>query len=303
MATLRQVFVAAIKSLLRGKAVIQAFLALWVSPSEMKSQDVKPRDTQPCRTIEDFLKEARELLVGPSEGDGLREFAARLKVQFREGLLSNPECMLPSYNHQLPNGCERGQYLALDVGGSTLRVALVELRSREARGCESGIIRMKSFEIGPVVKDLEGMAFFNWMAARIVETVAEHVKQDDGSEKPLPMGLAWSFPIEYAPFFSLFPLAQFLPRSGRQFSAVQIPKPRISLLTHAAGKRPSRVVFCETWARGFLLRMGSSVGIWETLSRLRAKGGVWRSNSPLSSTTRRQPYFHRHTSMSPPALV
>ena len=197
--TLRQVFVAAIKSLLRGKTLIQAFLAFWVSPTVLKGQRVKSKD-KPTRTIEDFLKEAEALLVGPSEGDGLEEFASKLKVQFRKGLLSNPDCMLPSYNHQLPNGYETGQYLALDVGGSTLRVALVELRSRAARGSEREIVRMKSFPINSSIKNLEGMAFFDWMAGMIIETVAEDAKHNS-SEKPLPMGLAWSFPIEYvAPY-------------------------------------------------------------------------------------------------------
>lgn len=197
MTSLRQAFVAALKSLLRGKTLIQAFLAFWVRPSVLKSQKVESRDA-PTRTIEDFLKEAQVLLVGPSEGEGLKDFASKLKMQFRKAGLSHQYCMLPSYNYQLPGGYERGQFLALDVGGSTLRVALVDLRSRGARGSESGIIRMNSFPIEWSIKQLEGMDFFNWMADRILETVADDVK--NSSEKPLLMGLAWSFPIEYGPF-------------------------------------------------------------------------------------------------------
>jgi hexokinase len=278
MTTLRQAFAAALKSLLRGKTLIQAFLAFWVSPTVLKSQKAEPRD-QPTRTIEDFLKEAQALLVGPSEGDGLRDFASKLKVQFRKALLSNPDCMLPSYNYQLPSGYERGQYLALDVGGSTLRVALVELRSRGARGSESGIIRMKSFPIDSSIKLLEGMDFFNWMADLILETVAEDVKQNS-SEKPLPMGLAWSFPIEYV---SIFPFSssavwQTLSRPVRQSSALQIPKTRISLLTRTAGKLHSRVVFCAIWARAFLQQTDYLVRSSETLFSLRARGRDWMSS-------------------------
>jgi hexokinase len=196
MTTLRQIFAAAVKSLLRGKSLIQAFLAFWISPTSLKGQKVKPgRRNGPCRTIEDFLKEVEELMIGSTEGAKLEQFALILKAQFREGLLLNPECMLPSYNYQLPHGCERGQYLALDVGGSTLRVALVELRSRAARGTERNIIRMQSFKIDPTIKDLVGHAFFDWMATRVLETVdGEGPNRDSGS--PLLMGLAWSFPIE-----------------------------------------------------------------------------------------------------------
>lgn len=214
MTTLRQAFVAALKSLLRGKSLIQALLAFFITPADLKSQKVEPRDT-PARSIEGFLKEAQELLVGPSEGDGLKDFASKLKAQFRERLLSNPDCMLPSYNYQLPNGYERGQYLALDVGGSTLRVALVELRSRVARGSESEIIRMKSYPINSSIKNLEGMAFFDWMTELILETIAEDVKQNS-SEKPLPMGLAWSFPIEYVPLCPVLAGSSLHCRSPRQ---------------------------------------------------------------------------------------
>lgn len=204
MATLREVFVAAFRSLLRGKSLIQAVLAYWVKPRSLKGQRAKTEPSPP-RTIEDFLDEIRRSFLLPSDGQGLKDMASKLKVQFREGLSSNPACMLPSYNHQLPNGYECGRYLVLDVGGSNLRVALVELRSRGLRGSESGIVRMDSFRIDNDVKVLEGMAFFDWVAERVFETISKDTKHDHGSENPLPMGLAWSFPIEYAN--SLSPVA------------------------------------------------------------------------------------------------
>jgi hexokinase len=45
------------------------------------------------------------------------------------------------------------------------------------------------------VKQLKGVAFFDWMAERIEETISGHAH---GLENDvLSMGLAWSFPIEY----------------------------------------------------------------------------------------------------------
>jgi len=120
-----------------------------------------------------------------------------LKTQFFERLQTDMECMLPSYSHQLPTGGEAGQYLALDVGGSTLRVALVELRGREAEeGKQSEIVSMRNFKIGKPIKDLEGMAFFDWMGERIQEVVSAGLNRGHSLEKPLPVALAWSFPIE-----------------------------------------------------------------------------------------------------------
>lgn len=200
MATLREVFVAALRSLLRGKSLIQAILAYWTEPSRasaaLKDQKAKPAEV-PLRTITDFLDEVRRLVVPPSDGHDLKDIAAKLKVEFRQGLSSNPACMLPSYNQRLPNGSECGQHLVLDVGGSTLRVALVELRSRGLRGSESGIVRMDSFRIDNDVKLLEGMAFFDWVADRVFETISKDSNHTRSSGSPLPMGLAWSFPIEY----------------------------------------------------------------------------------------------------------
>lgn len=199
MTSLRDVLLAAIKSLLRGKSFLQAILAFWINPATATAQDAKPKATAPAvsaRTTADFLAEAELLLLDSARGAGLRDFATRLKRQFHQGLRSNPACMLPSYNHQVPNGRERGQFLALDVGGSTLRVALVELRGRDSKGEASSIVEINSFKIDHEIRGLRGPAFFDWMAARIVETVAKGSKQGHAPEDPLLVGLAWSFPIE-----------------------------------------------------------------------------------------------------------
>ncbi|KAI1260212.1 hexokinase-1 [Xylariaceae sp. FL1019] len=195
MATIRKSLVAALKSFLRGKSFLQALFAFWISPQKLKDHHVGTKTMSPSQTLNEFLRQVEERLLGPIAGDKLRIFSTDLKAQFRERLQTHPECMLPSFNHLLPTGKEIGQYLALDVGGSTLRVALVELRGRETTGRESEIVRMNSFKITPVIKQLKGLAFFDWMATRINEVI----NADGGSytaEETIPMGLAWSFPVE-----------------------------------------------------------------------------------------------------------
>ncbi|CAJ2505453.1 Uu.00g128470.m01.CDS01 [Anthostomella pinea] len=196
MTTIRRSLLAALKSLLRGKSFLQALFAFWISPKTIQEHNhANGKMIEPPRSIDEFLREAEERLLGPTEGDRLRQFSSDLKAQFRERLHTHAECMLPSFNHLLPTGQEKGQYLALDVGGSTLRVALVELRGREASGRESEIVRMISFKITPEIKKLEGMGFFDWMAARIHEVIHKDVSQTQ-QDVPIPMGLAWSFPVE-----------------------------------------------------------------------------------------------------------
>lgn len=241
MTTLRELLVAALKSLLRGKSFLQTMLAFWtaspvgpVAPKEVGSTNA------PADLAADFLVEAESLLLGYINAGGLAEFSRRLKRQFRDGLRSNPACMLPSYNSQLPTGHESGRYLALDVGGSTLRVALVQLRGRGKPRSESGIIRMDSFKIGSDVRGLKGTQFFDWMAERIHRTVAADSQEDYSPERPLPVGLAWSFPIEY----------------------VSTPGASLQPLT-AADKHPRREGSCAAWAKGSSPTRVSSARIWE----------------------------------------
>ncbi|KAJ0353022.1 hypothetical protein COL154_001725 [Colletotrichum chrysophilum] len=193
---------AVVKQLLRGKSLIQAILAFWITPQTVSGKQSRTPSTVECsksaaslypRRIDEFLKEAEDLLLGPLAGDGLLELSNALKAQFRDKLRTSMACMLPSYNHQLPAGHEVGQYLALDVGGSTLRVALVELRGRDAKGRESEIVRLSSFVIDADIRNLEGMAFFDWMAERILETIC---KDGEDPSRPMPMAVSWSFPIE-----------------------------------------------------------------------------------------------------------
>lgn len=220
--------VAVLRRLLEGLSSFGSTIAFWIRPPQTarKTMDKAelPSGSDTARLVEAFLKEATELLsFGPSSPDDvagtdqLKRFAMALKSQFRERLRDGAAaCMLPSYNHTLPTGAEHGRFLALDVGGSTLRVALVELRGRPAEqdrgsgtlgraegegagdGPTASIVRMKSFVIDDAVKGLVGRDFFDWIAERIVETV-ESALQNDERQDPdaeIPIGLAWSFPIE-----------------------------------------------------------------------------------------------------------
>ena len=147
------------------------------------------------RTLDDFLQEAKRLFEAPLYPANLLVLSSKLQEQFQEKLQVSNICMLPSYNHTLPTGHERGTYLALDVGGSTFRVALVDLGGAGEKSME--IKTMQSYKIANSVRALAGHAFFDWMATRIKETLDGYdIDVAHGSE-PLRMGLSWSFPIEY----------------------------------------------------------------------------------------------------------
>jgi hexokinase len=147
--------------------------------------------------MEDFLRDMKRAFEGHLSGPGLLAMSSKLQEQFKPKLQSSNICMLPSYIHTLPSGKETGTYLALDVGGSTFRVAAVQLYGRN-NGHEKSmeILEMKSFRIDNLVKALKGHAFFSWMADRIGEVLEmPSVEQAHGSNT-VTMGLAWSFPVE-----------------------------------------------------------------------------------------------------------
>ena len=151
------------------------------------------------RTMDDLLREIQKLLEAPLEPAKLLQMSGKLQQQFAPKLQASDICMLPSYNDTLPTGLEQGTYLALDVGGSTFRVAVVELTGKQPGAKSMRIVNMKSYKINEAVRNLRGNAFFDWMAEKIEAALADpQVQKINGvnGTKTLGMGLAWSFPVE-----------------------------------------------------------------------------------------------------------
>ncbi|KAM3086876.1 N-acetylglucosamine kinase 1 [Clarireedia jacksonii] len=198
MIKIRQVFCAALlRSLLKTKSIIELLIKFWIPPSSslIKEHSVEV-DEPSAKKIEKFLKDVEASFREATDKATLLALSDGLRKEFKKCLQGNPLCMLPSYNHQLPNGDECGTYLALDVGGSTFRVALIRLAKSKSGGGETQILRSKSFKIGNGERCLKGIAFFEWMADRIADVLSEQAEGHDMSKSPLSMGLSWSFPID-----------------------------------------------------------------------------------------------------------
>ncbi|KAF3919390.1 Hexokinase-1 [Orbilia brochopaga] len=133
----------------------------------------------------------------------LLEISSELIAAYNDGLQNSTAAMLPSHIYTLPTGMELGKYLAVDLGGSTLRVALVHLMGDariDVNGEESPrpmeILEMKVWGGAQIehLKTLTGDEFFDWIALRVQE-VADIAYKRFGLTG-LQMGLSWSFPIE-----------------------------------------------------------------------------------------------------------
>ena len=156
--------------------------------------DVSPKMTE--RTLESLAEEVVQLFHAPVDDQKMLSMSSRMRRQYKNKLQHSSECMLPSYNHTLPTGQETGTYLALDLGGSTFRVALVELRGRQYRRSGICIIRMSVSPIDESIRRLEGTELFDWLSEKIENMLREGPEACGYDSEPLPVGLTWSFPIE-----------------------------------------------------------------------------------------------------------
>ncbi|WPG99914.1 hexokinase-1 [Acrodontium crateriforme] len=156
------------------------------------------------KTMDGFAAEVRALFESPLADNRLLQMSTQLQQEYRQRLQDSDICMLPSYMHSLPSGNELGDFLALDVGGSTFRIALIRLAGFKNGNDTLQIRQIRSFVIDKKIRDLKGLAFFNWMAERIEEILSEYNQMEGTTNAHLEMGLAWSFPID-----------QTSPRSGK----------------------------------------------------------------------------------------
>lgn len=164
----------------------------------LKLSTTEDTEESSVRSLDDLLVEVGDLFECQLRIDSLLSMSKKLQDQLRERLESSPQSMLPSHNYTLPTGQERGVYLAVEIGGSTLRVALVDLGSKGAHEERVRVRRMECSPIDKTVRELEDLKFFDWMAERIREMLAVDRKSHDHMQldEPLRMGIAWSFPLE-----------------------------------------------------------------------------------------------------------
>mmetsp|Transcript_27372 Transcript_27372/g.69046 ORF Transcript_27372/g.69046 Transcript_27372/m.69046 type:complete len:507 (+) Transcript_27372:44-1564(+) len=120
----------------------------------------------------------------------LEVIAKALTGEMQSGLNRNSDSslkMLPSHLTGSPNGQEKGDFLALDLGGTNFRVLKVTLEGNGKYSVDAGKFKVEeSIMTGP------GKDLFAFIAQKIKEQVPEAVD----APEPLPMGFTFSFPVE-----------------------------------------------------------------------------------------------------------
>lgn len=163
--------------------------------SVLSHKDVHHSDSD-MRRLEDLSQEVVRLFAAPCEVKEMLQMSTQMRECYYDKLRSSPACMLPSFCHTLPSGRETGTFVALDVGGSTFRVALVQLNKRHGNEEPIKIKRMSSAKIDESVRRMPARDFFDWMAQRIQKMLSEDPDTSHDETQSVPVGLAWSFPIE-----------------------------------------------------------------------------------------------------------
>ncbi|KAK9450147.1 uncharacterized protein V1518DRAFT_194372 [Limtongia smithiae] len=128
------------------------------------------------------------------------------------GSASAGPTMQPAYVAGMPTGRELGTFLAVDVGGSTLRTAVIRLAPREGAPSDghaeatagdstskgSGILYRNSETIDDAIRNLDGHSFFAWIANQMqsaVEAAEQNGWLDRDNDGYVSAGLTWSFPL------------------------------------------------------------------------------------------------------------
>ncbi|KAI9797444.1 MAG: hypothetical protein M1833_005484 [Piccolia ochrophora] len=150
----------------------------------------------------------------------LYSLARRFIIAYRELASTSYEQFLPTPLTDLPTGEERGRFLALDIGGSNLRVGFVELlgRSGDADGSVPSTSLHEKTSAAPSVDDLrmrrsfekawpieehlkmdQANDLFSWLGKCIAEVIADFVNDQVSNNETVPeevvAGVTFSFPM------------------------------------------------------------------------------------------------------------
>ncbi|XP_072487205.1 hexokinase-3 [Notamacropus eugenii] len=121
----------------------------------------------------------------------LKAVQAQMREAMERGLRGEDSSlpMLPTYVCSTPDGTERGDFLALDLGGTNFRVLWVKVSSRSEGGVK---IINKVFSIPESVTQGTGQQLFD----HIVDCIVNFQKEHDLSGQTLPLGFTFSFPCK-----------------------------------------------------------------------------------------------------------
>ena len=184
--------------------------------SELASVESASNGSAPADENDQELEAFLQPLI-TAESD-LHTLAYQFSTVYRDLARRSDEQFLPTPVTRLPSGEETGQFLAIDVGGTNLRVAFIELlgdaaddddqapngteKTREtikkAQRPRVKRILEKAWPIGEHLKRDKAEDLFSWIGDCIAEVVSDRSNSNTFDLKvpeELAMGITFSFPM------------------------------------------------------------------------------------------------------------
>ncbi|NXF11720.1 HXK2 protein, partial [Smithornis capensis] len=144
----------------------------------------------------DAQHKARQKILEPFKlsHEQLLEVKERMRIEMERGLGKETHTeatvkMLPTYVCSTPDGTEKGDFLALDLGGTNFRVLLVRVRNGMRRGVE---MHNKIYSIPVEIMQGTGEELFD----HIVHCIADFLEYMGMKGVSLPLGFTFSFPCQ-----------------------------------------------------------------------------------------------------------
>jgi len=97
--------------------------------------------------------------------------------------------MIPSYIQEIPNGTEKGTFLALDLGGTNLRVCEVTLL-----GESKWTMKQQKYKVSDSLKMGDVSQLFDYIAGSVDHFLTE-IGTDASEDEKLHLGFTFSFPV------------------------------------------------------------------------------------------------------------
>lgn len=158
------------------------------------------------------------------ESEKLSRLANLFSETYKRLALNSTEQFLPTPVTSLPTGNETGKFLAIDLGGTNLRVGFIELLGSNqdgavpnmSNGVSSGVtlasqghglvppVRQsheRSWPIGEHLKMDRAEDLFGWLGDCVAEVVTASVREELSQglrvSREIAMGITFSFPMMY----------------------------------------------------------------------------------------------------------
>ncbi|KAJ1798635.1 hypothetical protein LPJ59_002374 [Coemansia sp. RSA 2399] len=208
--------------------------------------------------------------------DKIREIIKGFHRSMAAGLQrDNPDVlpMIPTYVHRRPTGKETGTFLALDLGGTNLRVCQVTLNGDTTYG----LVQQK-FTITPEAKDSR---LWDFIAECVGVFLEEHDLHPDKGRRAIPCGYTFSFPIFQTSIasgnLSMWNKGFTVPNSvGRDvvnltqsaFQRHHVPVEVVAILNDTVGTLMTSGYSQPDTQMGIIFGTGTNAAYWEDLDNI-----------------------------------